>query len=186
MRKSAPIQQTARRPPGRTSPASETATAGRLPTQFSAPKFEMAPSNDLSIRPSSSASQTVAVIPRSRATCTMAGETSVAYTCTPRAEKCAASSPVPQPISRIRSPAWKSLSMSRQTRLRWARPMGVVVHCASYVSAMRSKTLADFMPPPRCMPLPGIAGPVPPHREFRYEAADRRAGRSGVIDGRGS
>ena len=84
----------------------------------------MAPSNDLPIRPSSSAPQTVAVTPRSRATCTMAGEASVAYTVTPRAAKCAASSPVPQPISRIRSPGWKSGSISRQTRLRWARPIG--------------------------------------------------------------
>ena len=49
--------------PGAPAAASETATAGRSSTQFSAPKFEIAPSKDLPIRPSSSALQTVAVIP---------------------------------------------------------------------------------------------------------------------------
>ena len=180
----------ATRPPGRTSAASERATAGRSSTQFSAPKFEIAPSNDPPIRPSSSALQHRGRNAAARrATCTMAGEASVAYTATPRAAKCAASSPVPQPISRIRSPGWKSGSISRQTRSRWARPIGGGRSKArrSGRRCGRRRRRSSCLHLAVAHRLPGACRTSARLRPaFRCAAVDRPVDRSGANGGRGS
>ena len=70
--------------------------------------------------------------PRACAICTMPGAASMASTSTPRDIRCTASSPVPQPRSRIRSPGRNRPSTSRHTCSRCARPRGVSDQSAAY------------------------------------------------------
>src|ERR1700678_3804158 len=73
------------------------------------------------------------------ATLNIRGELSQATTSMPRSARKRASTPVPHPISRIRSPARKLFLSSFQTESRCSRPITDDVNVESYCSAMLSK-----------------------------------------------
>src|SRR6266851_5583908 len=143
----------------------------------------------------------------------MLTELSQATTSMPCSARKRASTPVPHPISRIRSPGRKLLLSSSQTGSRWTRPMVDEVNVASYCSAMVSNGdeyagvwASDFMagvkPPPRQRRPANQYADLPPYSaipqslriqrqtfsvcarvQLRSEGVDQRARKSGASGG---